>query len=350
MQAPLLAMPRMRRYGWLVAVMALAVLAGAALLILPSRLQPADPIEPLSETRYRHDPSIEIDALKRSDDGAFLDSPDEPAPLDSPRRSAPLPQDMLVVDLIAQLDEPARNGDPEAVCRLTAELLRCRGNAMNVPPDPERWAESLATQELSDEDLAKRTDMMAQAMERSERLARVCEGVSKEQIRAVPRYFLAAGTRGHVPSMISFANAAGIGGADIIADPELYALYRAHAGRLFLAAIESGHPAAVSVWQGALRSQGFQFLGGALPEGYSERGVADALSRRLDSIAWPDPDLVGAFGRAALDPDDVAQADALFDAHFRHSAWPAAYAELFNRTPPSGDVPSDLSACLLDPG
>lgn len=349
MQVLRLAVVRLRWYGWLVVVVFLVVLAGAALLILPPFLNPADPIEPLSQTPYRHDPAIEIDALELSEEGAFLDSPDEPTPLDSPRRSAPLPQDMVVVDLITQLDESARNGDPEAVCRLTAELLRCRGNAMTVPPDPERWAESLATQELSDEDLAKRTDMMVQAMERSERLARVCEGVSVEQIRAVPRYFLAAGTRGHVPSMISFANASGIGGADIVADSELYALYRAHAGRLFLAAIESGHPAAVSVWQGALRSQGFQFLGGALPEGYRDRGVADALSRRLDSIAWPDAD-PGAIGRAALDPDDVAQADALFDAHFRHSAWPAAYAELFNRTPSLSDAPVDLSPCLLDPG
>jgi len=252
--------------------------------------------------------------------------PDWPLP---PRASGPaLPEDVPVAELFEALESRARAGDVAAACRIAAEVNRCRSLPRYLlSAEHERGAiDAIARADVSADERASRAAELADSIEYNRRIAEQCQALSPQQLRAAPRYYLLAAQRGHVPSMARFANAIGAGGADMVADPELYALYRQHAWPMFRAAFEAGHPFAVMAWRGALDSNGFSFLAGALPPDWQTPGVARALSELVaDASGLPRGHQAA---EEVISDGDRLRADALYQQYFERSAWMQRQREL----------------------
>ncbi len=111
---------------------------------------------------------------------------------------------------------------------------------------------------------------------------RQCEAVPPSLRGEAPWLYLQAARQGNVQSMVAFAQAAGIGGAEMVANPDLYMAYREQAFPLWRQALQTGSVAAVDAWVNALQSNGFQFLAGALPEEYQDLELAIALKDEIN--------------------------------------------------------------------
>jgi hypothetical protein len=230
-----------------------------------------------------------------------------------------------VRDLIDRLDARARSGDVVAACRLASELRRCREIRHWREDDVRMAIDMLAYQDLSAQQTAEASAALAAAQEYNRRVRANCAGLTKEDLRRAPRYAFMAAQAGHVPSMLAFGEALGVGGEELVADPELYALYRESAWPMFRDALEAGHPRAAIAWARVLQSRGYSFLTGVMPAEWQTPGVARALSERVMRELFGDP-----AGPARPGPqprvenvsdEDRARADALYAAHFAGSRW-----------------------------
>jgi hypothetical protein len=239
----------------------------------------------------------------------------------------PAPDTQSIQELLEALEAPARRGDVQAACRLATELLRCRYVTRWDERSTRIAIEGLARSDLAGEVLERRTRELAETEAYNLAARERCAGLSPEALRRIPRYAFLAASAGHVPSMVLFADAAGVSGADIVADPELYAAYRAHAWPMFRRAFEAGHPRAVRAWVSALESHGFHFLAGVMPPEWRTPGVARALLQRLQRGSGPP---ARSTPSSALMPgtppteQDRAEADALYARHFADSPWLSA--------------------------
>ena len=240
---------------------------------------------------------------------------------DSPKNAASeLPADLR----IAALEQEAGRGDAVAACRLAAELTRCRTIRVWSETSDSYHVSRLARLQLNESQIEHATEELIAANAANLRLKEECQRVPADKLGRIGYHHLASAQAGNVDSMVLFANAAGIGGEEMVADPALYALYRAHGWEMFVRAFEAGDPQAVLAWMGAIESGGFSFLSGLLPVEWRTPEVARELNRRMfqDLIAGPE-------GMPAPDvaPETAARADALYQRHFASSPRPRRFSE-----------------------
>jgi len=312
----------MRRKKLLALVATLAITAGGIALDLLPGTASAPPIPVASPVIAVRKPTgaVEISPLQ-------MQLADRQAPIGTKASSAVSAgvapaQHAAVLELIADLHPQAMAGEPAAVCRLVAELMRCRMSRNERPRKLEDLVEAIASSPLTDDQIRAETERLVAMETYQNRVREACHGVGADDLRRVPRYMLASAKRGHVSSMVGFASAVGVGGEDIVADPELYALYREHAASIFEQAFATGHPRIAFVWHGALASSGVHFLAGVLPDQWRTPEVAQALVQILHSeglTQQPPPP-------TQISDEALRQADALFQRHFANSRWRSALA------------------------
>lgn len=217
---------------------------------------------------------------------------------------------------IAQLEQAAGRGDAIAACRAAAELTRCRSMRAWSDSSDTYHIDRLARMDLSEEQLARATEMLVEISGENRRLREECQRVDPRRLARIAHFNYASAQAGNLDSMLLFANAVGVGGEEMVADPALYALYRAQGWGLFLRAFEAGDPSAVFAWSSALDSRGFSFLAGLMPPEWREPEVARELQRRLLQSAaaasdTPPPPEVA--------PQVAARVDELYERHFARS-------------------------------
>lgn len=244
--------------------------------------------------------------------------------------AALLPDDAPVDHGIAQLDAAARAGDAQAACRIGNELMRCEKLRYW---ETREWSEEFVRRAAGQEGIDRLLSEVTQAIERGERLVESCARVDARLRRDLPRYHLVAALQGNVHSAAQFVSMATQPG-DLVRDPQLYAMYRLHAWRLFRLAFEAGHPDVLLDWRSA--SSGANALGGVIPEDWRKPEVASALFRRvyLGGEDWRE-----VHGRP-LSPEQVDELDSIYRRHFEHSPWEAQFPQLAGR-------PDDLGERLL---
>jgi len=107
-------------------------------------------------------------------------------------------------DIADELRDRARQGDPQAACRLAFEMDRCARL-----PERRRFAAEIrqhSTDASKDDDMRRRMDTSADFFEGFVRRDEpVCSGVETGALRGGWRYLLQAAQAGHVPSMVRFA-------------------------------------------------------------------------------------------------------------------------------------------------
>lgn len=293
----------------------------AAAIVLASR-EPAalDTVAAPVVREAQADPSasdaiLSAPEVEASSSGVVATARTEPKALAYP------PPDIAVTEVIAQLDARARAGDAQAACRIAAELQRCRDIAMWS----ERWVdyeiERLARLSLDADTLAARSRDLDEATAYNAQAKRHCEGIAQAQIRRIPHYQLAAARAGHLPSMAEFAMGSQADAASLVADPPLYADYRAQAWPLFQRAFEAGEPAAGAFWWLLLGSgRPISPLAGLVPDDWRSPRVALALHLRLQRELAPDKPLPQP-GEITDPPTeaDIARAEELYARYFADS-------------------------------
>lgn len=198
-------------------------------------------------------------------------------------RSAPLPGVLPPAQLVELLEPRARAGDAAAACRLAAELVICR-TALKWPAMSDaQIAQELEQLSQIDGVTAERIqrsrhDYEARNLKRSE-----CETIPASVRRQESFFHLQAARQGHVGSMVAFAYGAGLTSADLVADPDLYQLYRQNAFPLWRQALQAGSVEAVHVWSQVLSSREPLILAGVLPDEYQDPGLATALLAEINA-------------------------------------------------------------------
>lgn len=273
---------------------------------------------------------------KAADAAAVFDSTSRsasiPAP-PAPARDAPLPPDDAAVDLvIAALDARARAGEARAACRVGSELQRCLRMQYW---DESRWLSQAAQTPLGPDNGEAMLSELDRLLARGAQLRDACARVAPQVSRELPRYHLVAALGGSAHSAAQFATGIAINPADLVRDPQLYALYRTHAWPLFLQAFEAGHPDVLLAWTQA--SRGFSLLGGLLPEDWRKPEVAHALAQRVAFRGAEAP----AIQSQTLSPEQAAEVEDLYRQRFEQSRFEAQY------TPPRTQ-PWDPQRYLLD--
>jgi hypothetical protein len=225
-----------------------------------------------------------------------------------------LPPDGTPVDqVIDALDTRARAGDARAACRIGSELQRCRRL--------EHWS-TYATRSPSGETPSEqRRAIIAEGQRLIEACSRVDAGVQDD----LPRYHLVAALQGNPHSAAQFVGEAVMGG-DLVGDPQLYALYRAHAWRLFELAFEAGHPDAIEAWYASVAlgngMERLSPLSGVMPDAWRRPDLAAALAMRAHR---PDPGPIEVKDSA----EDLAlrqEVEQIYQTHFAHSRWQRQYS------------------------
>jgi hypothetical protein len=225
-----------------------------------------------------------------------------------------LPPDGTPVDqVIAALDARARSGDARAACRIGSELQRCRRL--------ERWetfAAGLTGRALSKE---QRRAIVLEG----QRLIEACDRIAPSIQQDLPRYHLVAALQGNPHSAAQFVGDVVMAG-DLVSDPQLYALYRAHAWRFFELAFEAGHPDAVETWYATV-ALGDEFgrlsaLSGVMPDAWRRPELATALALRANRR---DPLPIEGTESA----EDLAlrqEVEQIYQTRFAHSRWQRQYS------------------------
>lgn len=234
----------------------------------------------------------------------------------TPGQDLPEPDSLTMRQLLEDLGPRARGGDAVAACRLAIELGRCRrALALNTTSFSVR-IQRLAAGGLEGDELRAATERLTDAEEYNAALRDRCDGISDSELRSGPRFAYAAAKRGHVPSMLLFADATDMTLEDFFADPAYFETYRREAWPLFFQAFEAGHPAAAYLWSSANDSYGSNFLRGVMPSRWRKPAVANALLARISEH-------VGSARRAAH-PQEAAvdeEASQLFNRYFSSSKW-----------------------------
>ncbi len=220
-----------------------------------------------------------------------------------------LPPDGTPVDqVIAALAARARAGDARAACRIGSELQRCQRME-----HWEAYATHLPAGELPAE---RRQAILAEGRRLIEDCARVAPSVQKD----LPRYHLVAALQGNPHSAAQFAGAAVTAG-DLVRDPQLYALYRAHAWRLFELAFEAGHPDALETWSAAViysdSSARLMPLWGVMPDAWRRPELAGALMMRVHRPGPVPIDPGQSAGARALQQE----AEQIYQTRFANARW-----------------------------
>ena len=244
--------------------------------------------------------------------------------------AALMPDDTPVDQVIAQLDAAARAGQAMAACRIGNELLRCQKLEFWGARD---WSGLLARGAAEHEHVSALLPELTRQLERGRRLAEGCARLAPDVKRKLPHYHLTAALQGNVESAAQFVSLATQPG-DLVRDPQLYAMYRLHAWRLFRLAFDAGHPDALLIWSGA--SSGADALGGVMPDDWRKPEVAAALFRRvyLRREDWRETQ------DEPLSPDHESEVESIYRQHFERSPWEPQFPQLAGR-------PADFGERLL---
>ncbi len=317
---------------------ALAALLVCTLLVLwhvwpakPAHEPSADTL-PTWEASAPQEPEIETANAATVFDSATRSPAPHPARL-APAPDAPLPPDDVAVDqVIAALDARARAGEARAACRVGSELQRCLKMQYW---DESRWLSQAAQTELGPDTGEAMFAELDRLLARGAQLREACARVAPQVRRELPRYHLVAALGGNIHSAAQFATGIAIDPGDLVRDPQLYALYRAHAWPLFLQAFEAGHPDVLLAW--AQASRGNHMLGGVLPEEWRKPEVAQTLAQR---VVFRDP-RSPAIQPQQLSPEQAAEVEDLYRQRFEQGRWEPQYV-------PPQTQPWDPQRYLLD--
>jgi hypothetical protein len=228
----------------------------------------------------------------------------------TPDRSALLAPDVPIDQRITLLVSAADAGDAWAACAGEAEITRCR----KLHGRDGRWddypLDLVARSGLDDAQLPEASRQLSAQLERVRQLREACDRLPPEVEQSVMRLRLQAARAGDVESMALFAEAEGVQ-EDLIANPQVYHLYRQHAFAMFLGAFEAGDRYALRLWVDVARSDSKLPLAGLMPPQWRDHAVATELASRVDANTY-----------RGLDPGDPdkerasRQADALYRRYF----------------------------------
>jgi hypothetical protein len=240
-----------------------------------------------------------------------------------PTQGPPLPGLIPPAELVELLEPRARAGDSAAACRLAAELVKCRSALQWTTMSEAQISQAVAN--MGEHGVPEESIERSRHNYESRNLQRrQCEAIPEHLRGQAPWLYLQAAQHGNVQSMVAFAQGAGIGGAEMVANPDLYLSYRENAFHLWRQALQAGSVAAVHAWVEALQSNGFQFLAGALPEEYQDLELAIALKDEIDVAIGSGP---GTPTIENLPEITRLRARAMFEQHFAGSEQLASIAQ-----------------------
>ncbi len=245
-------------------------------------------------------------------------------PTIQPTQSPPLPGLLPPTELVELLEPRARAGDAAAACRLAAELVKCRTALQWTTMSEQQIVQNLATLGQHEGITAERIERTRNDYEARNLRKSQCEAVPLSLRGEAPWLYLQAARQGNVQSMVAFAQVAGVGGAEMVTNLDLYMAYREQAFPLWRQALQAGSVAAVHAWVNALRSNGFHFLAGALPEEYQDLELAIALKDEIDAAIGSGS---GAPTIENLPEITRLRARALFEQHFAGSGQLSSIAQ-----------------------
>lgn len=266
-----------------------------------------------------------------------------PRPL--PATAEPLPGALSPLELVAVLEPRARAGDAAAACRLALELAECRGLRYWRERSDAELEQELSRVDQNDpkqlEALERRLGWYATQAQRK----RECDALPESIRHQAPSLLLQAALQGNRAAMVGFSNLPGVGGQELVADPQLYTQYRQYAFPLWQRAFESGSVGALQVWVSALSSNGFHFFAGVLPAEYRDLQLAQALMGEVREALGIAPDATSILPRvtAEIDEETALRARELFERHYRDSPGLAFAAEQFQR------LESQIAAARKEP-
>jgi hypothetical protein len=201
--------------------------------------------------------------------------------------------------------------------------------------EEERWLTQAAQLQMDPNATEAMLPDLERLLARGAQLRDSCARVEKEVSRELPRYHLVAALRGSIHSAAQFSTGIAMQPADLVRDPQLYALYRAHAWPMFVRAFEAGHPDVLLAWEQA--SYNVNLLGGVLPDDWRKPQVAQALARR---VVFRDQTPPNSHGQP-LTAEQTAEVEALYRQRFEQSQWEPQYV-------PPRTRPFDPKDYLLD--
>ncbi len=228
----------------------------------------------------------------------------------TPDRSRLLAFDGPVDQRISLLLSAADAGDAWAACAGESEIIRCRKLRGRDGSWDANTLDRIARSGLDDAQLPEASRHLSAQLERVQQLRQNCARLPLEAEQSVMRLRLQAAQAGDVESMRLFAEAEGVQ-EDLIANPQVYRLYRQHAWAMFLGAFEAGDRYALRLWVDVSRSDSALPLAGLIPPQWRDHAAAVELASRVDANVY-----------RGLDPGDLdyprasRQADALYRRYF----------------------------------
>lgn len=212
------------------------------------------------------------------------DRPGAPQTPSSPVASRPaLPSiDMPFNQSMEVLEEAARNGDPVAACRLTAEISRCWNarQMVAVLPMEERQIERMAEHDTDAKLLDKRIDSLVKMNQTIDHIVAGCEGVEASLAHLV-RYDGLAAAAGDPVARMRYLSATNLTSGVSLRHPELLEHYRTHAYSYFIQALEAGDLEILTLWHASTQFEDMSPLTFVLPEAWQAPGLVNAVMQHL---------------------------------------------------------------------
>ena len=255
--------------------------------------------------------------------------------------AAPLPPvGTPLVDIIDELDARAAAGDAAAACRLAAEVARCdQVLGMDAATRERAIAANIARRQAREGGRDDSIDEAARALEREALLIAQCDGVPSDWFPRRPHLDLRAARLGDLDAAVRFVNGEGMTAGELVRDPALATLYRAHAWSLFLELYEAGDLVAVLLWSsGTADARQQHLISAVMPDEWRHRReVASALAHQaLESALRSGHAVVSQ--APSVSPEAQLEAETLFRQRFAASERFKRQQEvLLNRQP--FDVP-----------
>lgn len=213
---------------------------------------------------------------------------------------------------IAALDEAALQGDDYAACEISVLLTKCRSVQQG---DIRRTAVGIE-QRLNSSDTRldpESVTAMHQALDEYRRLAADCENVPIETFDALPWHLHQTAMAGNTHAMAELLSGKPVKIADLVADPQLYAVYRESGTAYFQHALDAGEPMLL-MGMAEVAIGGNAPLEAALPDEWRNPELLGATSNRMINEVFGIPT------GTPSDPGAAARGAELYERYFTHSA------------------------------
>lgn len=178
-----------------------------------------------------------------ADPASTAESADAVGTASSPAAWPPLPPlETPLAEIIDTLTERARRGDPDAACRLAAELLRC-SVAKRTAGFAEDMEQQLARQDSTPDAML---ETIARAQTNAERYGSTCEGIDEETLASTFDWQRQSAVLSP-ERRLAFALYPALNRRDFLSDYDRWGEYRRLALPWLEAAARDGDPAAIIV-------------------------------------------------------------------------------------------------------